>query len=133
MIYHGFYKFLAMVYKCFRSYLLCFGVFLEYLQVQECFGDIWWFWDILELKLEENHRCPSNQSKVDIQSQPSIDEQLLLSNDSEARKTRLGSQLTYGPSSTLFTRIPLVDFNLIFMCSAIVFGNTRFHTFYFTQ
>ena len=33
--------FLVMVYKCFKSYLLCFGVFLEYLKVQECFGDIW--------------------------------------------------------------------------------------------
>ena len=29
MIYHGFYQFLAMVYSCFRFYLLCFGVFLE--------------------------------------------------------------------------------------------------------
>ena len=29
------------VYRCFRNYLLCFRVFLEYLQVQKCFGDIW--------------------------------------------------------------------------------------------
>lgn len=50
LIYHVFYQFLIMVYKCFRVffcdkcfrvYLLCFGVFLEYLQVQECFGAMW--------------------------------------------------------------------------------------------
>ena len=127
------YLFLAIVYRFFRSYLLCFGVFLQYLQVHKCFGDIWWFWSILEIKLEENHSYPSNQSRVDIQSQTSIDIQLLSSFDSEARKVRLGSQPTYGPSSTSFIRIPVADFNLIFMCSAIVLGNTRFHAFYFSQ
>ena len=69
--------------------------------------------------------CPSNQSRVDIQSKLSI--------DSEARKARLGSQPTYGPSSRSFTILPIADFNLIFMCSTIVLGNTRFHTLYFTQ
>ena len=115
------------------KYLLCFGVFLECLQVHECFGDIWWFWGILEQKLEETRRRPSNQSRLDIQSQPSIDRQLLSSIDSRERKARLGSQPTYNPSSTSFIRLPLADFDLIFMCSAIVLGNTRFQTFYFTQ
>ena len=119
-----------MVYKCFRSCLLCFGVFLEYLQVQECFEDIWWFWGILKIKLEETRSCPSNQSTVDIHSQTSIDGQLL---SSMARKTRIGSQPTYGWSSTSFTRMSLADSNLICTCSAIVLGNTRFHTFYFLQ
>ena len=41
LIYHGFYRFLTMVYKSFSSYLLCFRVFLEYLQDHECFRDIW--------------------------------------------------------------------------------------------
>ena len=99
------------------------------MNVLEIYGD---FGGILKQKLVETRICPSNQSRVDIQSQPSIDGQLLSSIDSEARKTRLGSQPTYGPSSTLFTRIPIVDFNLIFMCSAINLGNTRFHTFYCT-
>ena len=105
---------------------------LEYLQVQKCFGNIWWFWDIFEQKLEETRSCPSNHSKVDIQSQPSIDGHLLLPIDSEARKTRLSSRPTYGPISRSFTRIPLADFNLIFMCYVVVLGNTRFYTFYFT-
>ena len=122
-----------MIYKCFKNYLLCFGVFLGCLQVNKCFGDIWWFWDILEQKLEETRSCPSNHSRVDIQSQPSNNGQLLSSIDNEARKSRLGSQPTYGLSSTLFTRLSLADFNLIFMCSAIVLGKTHFHTFYFTQ
>ena len=122
-----------MVYRCFRNYLLCFGVLLECLHVHECFGDIWWFWGILEKKLEETRSCPSNQSKVDIQSQPSIDRQLLSLIDSEVRKAQLGSQSTYGPSSTSLTRLPLAGFNLIFMCYAIVLGNTRLHTFYFTH
>ena len=47
LIYHGFYPFLAMVYRCFRNYLLCFRVFLVNLQVHECFegnGDFGVFW-----------------------------------------------------------------------------------------
>ena len=41
LIYHEFYDLLTMVYKCFGIYLLCFAVFLEYLQDHECFGDMW--------------------------------------------------------------------------------------------
>ena len=39
--------FLAMVYRCFRSYLLCFEFFLEYLQVHsvlKIYGDFGAFW-----------------------------------------------------------------------------------------
>ena len=111
-----------MVYKCFSSYLLCFWVFLEYLQVQECFGDMWWFWGILEIKLQETRSYPSNQSRVDIQSHTSIDEQLFSLIDSEARKVRLGSQPANGPNSASITKIPLANFNLIFMWFVIVFG-----------
>ena len=122
-----------MIYKCFKNYLLCFGVFLGCLQFNRCFGVIWWFWDILEQKLEETRSCPSNHSRVDIQSQPSNDGQLLSSIDNEARESRLGSQPTYGLSSTLFTRLSLADFNLIFFVFCHFLGKTHFHTFYFTQ
>ena len=39
LIYHEIYPFLAMVYMCFRNYLLYFGVFLAHLQVHECYGE----------------------------------------------------------------------------------------------
>ena len=97
------------------------------MNVLEIYGD---FGGILKQKLVETRICPSNQSRVDIQSQPSIDGQLLSSIDSEARKTRLGSQPTYRQSPTIITEIPLTDFNLIFMCSSIVLGNTRFLFFH---
>ena len=38
---HGFYLFLAMVYKCFSIYLLQYRVYLEYLQVQVRSREIW--------------------------------------------------------------------------------------------
>ena len=82
---------------------------------------------------KKTHSCPSNQTRVDVQSQTSIDRHLLSWIDSEAHKARLGSQPTYSPSSTSLTEIPLTDFNRIFISSAIVLGNTRFHTFIFSQ
>ena len=66
---------------------------------------------------------------VDIQSKTSIDGQLLSSIDSEARKARLGSLPTYGPSSTLFTIILMADFNLTFMCFVIVYVFLATHAF----
>ena len=72
-------------------------------------------------------------SIMDIQSQPSIDEQLLSSIDNKARKAQLGFQSTFGPRSISFTILPLADFNLILMCSAIILDSIRFHTFYFTH
>ena len=39
LIYHEFYLRLAMIYRCFRNYLLYIGVFLAHLQVHECFGE----------------------------------------------------------------------------------------------
>ena len=38
LIDHGFYLLLAMVYKCFKIYLLLYRVYLEYLQVQVPFA-----------------------------------------------------------------------------------------------
>ena len=87
----------------------------------------------MEIKLEETRTGPSNKSSVDIQSQTSIGRHLLSLINSEARKVQLGSQPTYSPSSTSLTEIPLTDFNRIFISSAIVLGNTRFHTFIFSQ
>ena len=41
LIDHGFYPLLAMVYKCFKIYLLRYRVYLECLQVQVRSGEIW--------------------------------------------------------------------------------------------
>ena len=41
MIYHGFYPLSAMVYECFKIYLLLYRVYLEYLQVQVRAGEKW--------------------------------------------------------------------------------------------
>ena len=41
LIYHGFHPLLAMVYRCFKIYLLRYRVYLECLQVQVRSGEIW--------------------------------------------------------------------------------------------
>ena len=63
MRYYGFYQFSTIVCKCFRIYLLCFGVFLESLQVYVCFGTMWWLWIILDIKTKETRSCSLNQPK----------------------------------------------------------------------
>ena len=55
--YHGFYPLLAMVYRCFKIYLLLYRVYLECLQVQIRFGEIWWFWSLLSEELHRRVRC----------------------------------------------------------------------------
>ena len=99
------------------------GLFWRYIVILGHFG----------AKARRNSQLPIEPVQIR-HSESTVDRwTLLLSIDSEACKARLGSQPTYGPSSRSFTILPLVDFNLIFMCYAIVLGNTRFHTFYFTQ
>ena len=93
---------------------------------------MWWFWRNLEIKLEETRSCPSNQSRVDNQSHTSIDKHPVSSIESKTSKARLGSQPTYIPIPTTITEIPLTDFNLIFICSAIVLATSTFQTFIFT-
>ncbi|KAF3579563.1 hypothetical protein DY000_02030987 [Brassica cretica] len=49
----------------------------------EEFNEAWRHGGVITGVLEGTHRCPSNQSRVDIHSQISIDGQLLSSIDSE--------------------------------------------------
>ena len=65
-------------------------------------------------------------ARVDIQSQMSIDKQLLSSIDSKAGRLFMTN---LKPKFHIFTELPLADLYLIFMCSAIVLGNTHFLIF----
>ena len=94
---------------------------------------MWWFWNILEVNLEKTRSCPSNQSRVNNHSQTLIDKHPVSSIESEADKARLGSQPSYSPISTTVTEIPIADFNLIFIWSAIVLGNTCFSNFHISH
>ena len=57
VIYHGFYPLVAMVYRCFKIYLLLYRVYLESLQVHVRSGEIWWFWSLLSVEPHRRVRC----------------------------------------------------------------------------
>ena len=65
-------------------------------------------------------------ARVDIQSQMSIDKQLLSSIDSKAGRLFM---IDLKPKFHIFTELPLADLYIIFMCYAIILGNTRFFIF----
>ena len=65
LIDHGFYPLLAMVYKCFKIYLLLYRVYLEQLQVQVLTRRKWCIWSYLEifwalLEIGDGRRLPRN-------------------------------------------------------------------------
>ena len=72
-------------------------------------------------------------ARVDIQSQPTIDIHIFSLIDSDAREKADLFEADLKPKFHIFTRLPLADFNLIFMCSTIELSNTRFLSFYYSQ
>ena len=49
VIFHEFYSFLAMIYRCFRDYYMYLKCVLECFQVHVRFGELWWFWGLWSL------------------------------------------------------------------------------------
>ena len=94
---------------------------------------MWWLWSILEIKVRRNLYMFIEPARVDIQSQMSIDKQLLSSIDSDARRRVNLFKVDLSPKFHIITRLPLTNFYLIFMCFAIVLGNTHFLIFYYSQ
>ena len=95
------------------------GMFWITVVILEHFGD----------KDRRNSQLFMGPAIVDIQSQLQIDKHYLLSIKSEAREAGHQFMTDLKPKFHIFTKIPLANFNLIFMCSAIVLGNTRFLIF----
>ena len=122
LIYHRFYPLLAMVYRCFRNYPLCFGVFLTLLQVQGWFGEKWWSGCILEIKWEEARSWLSNHLgstfRVHRRSMHTLCHR---STAKRAKPSRLKTQV-----KTYLQKYPWLTFNVIIMCSATFLGNTSF-------
>ena len=132
MRYYGFYQFSTIVCKCFRIYLLCFGVFLESLQVYVCFGTMWWLWIILDIKTKETRSCSLNQSESTFRiNRRSTHHMSSIDIDAWERAGLFKANLKL--KFHIITKLSLPKFNLICMCSVIVLVNTRFLIFYYSQ
>ena len=113
--------------------IYCFEVFQSlYRSSQVCFGAMWRLWSILELRIKETHSC-SQTSQSRHADRVSINKHLLSSIDSDARRRVNLFKVDLSPKFHIITRLPLTNFYLIFMCFAIVLGNTHFLIFYYSQ
>ena len=91
VIYHRFYPFLAMVYRCFKINYSCFGVFLACFQVLELFGEKWWFWCLLEIKWERPVADHQTVQRSMIEDDNRSTDTLCCRSTANCAKTRLGS------------------------------------------
>ena len=83
----------------------------------------------MEIKIEEIHTCSENQPESTFRaSQSSIDKYIFSSINSDTRE-----KADLKPKFYIITRLPLTDFNIIFMCSVIILDNPRFLIFYYSQ